>query len=96
LSQEARQETALDFAALAPEGDLLRKIPIGYARRHLLLPCREADGTLVILFGRPDSTYALDEIRFLIGPARLVAAPEEVILKKIDTAYERHHTLRAR
>ncbi len=92
MSQEARQETALDFAALAPEGDLLRKIPIGYARRHLLLPCREADGTLVILFGRPDSTYALDEIRFLIGPARLVAAPEEVILKKIDTAYERHHT----
>jgi general secretion pathway protein E len=91
MSQEAKQETAPDFAALAPEGDLLRKIPIGYARRHLLLPCREANGTLVILSARPDATYALDEIRFLIGPARLVPAPEDVILKKIDAAYERHH-----
>jgi hypothetical protein len=92
MRQEASQETAPDFAAFAPEEDFLGKIPIGYARRHLILPCRETDGTLVILSGRPDATYALDEIRFLVGPARLVPAPEEVILKKIDAAYERRHT----
>jgi general secretion pathway protein E len=92
MSQELRKETPPDFAALSPEADLLGKIPIGYARKHLLLPCRDADGTLVILSGRPDSSFALDEIRFLAGPARILAAPEEVILGKIDAAYERHHT----
>ena len=91
MSQEARKETAQDLAALVPEADLLGRIPIGYARKHLLLPCRDAGGTLVILSGRPDSSYALDEIRFLCGPARILSAPEEVILGKIDTAYERRH-----
>ncbi len=91
MSPEARKEMPSDFAALSPEVDLLGKIPIGYARKHLLLPCRDADGTLVILSGKPDSTCELDEIRFLAGPARILAAPGEVILGKIDAAYERHH-----
>ncbi|NNG46274.1 MAG: Flp pilus assembly complex ATPase component TadA, partial [Deltaproteobacteria bacterium] len=91
MSQEARKETARDLAALVPEADLLGRIPIGYARKNLLLPCRDADGTLVILSGRSDSPYALDEIRFLCGPARILSAPEEVILGKIDSAYERRH-----
>ena len=91
MSPELKKETTQDFSAFAPEADLLGRIPIGYARKHLLLPCRDADGTLVILSGRSDSTYALDEIRFLTGPARILAAPEDVILGKIDTAYESHH-----
>jgi general secretion pathway protein E len=80
-----------DFSALSAEVDLLAKIPIGYARKHLLLPCRGSDGSLVVLSGRPEATHAQDEIRFLVGPVRFVPAPEEVILKKIDAAYERSH-----
>jgi general secretion pathway protein E len=91
MGKEAKTETAQDLAALVPEADLLGKIPIGYVRKHLLLPCRDADGTLVILSGRPDSTHALDEIRFLAGPATILSAPEDIILGKIDTAYERQH-----
>ncbi len=92
MSREAKRESPRDPASLVPEADLLGRIPIGYARKHLLLPCRDADGTLVILSGRPDSTHALDEIRFLAGPSSILTAPEEIILGKIDTAYERHHT----
>ena len=91
MSRDAKKETPSALGALSPEADLIGKIPIGYARKNLILPCREADGTLVILSGRPDATYALDEIRFLVGPARVLPAPEEVILAKIDAAYERHH-----
>ena len=49
MSQEAKKESSRDLASLVPEADLLGRIPIGYARKHLLLPCRDADGTLVIL-----------------------------------------------
>src|SRR3990172_6874882 len=64
-----------DLSALSAEADLLEKIPIGYARNHLLLPCRGTDGSLVVLSGRPEATYALDEIRFLVGPAPLLPPP---------------------
>jgi len=47
--------------ALAPEVEILGKIPIGYARRHLLLPCRDAGGELVLLSGRPDAAEAIGQ-----------------------------------
>ena len=92
MSEEPGKEMTQDLSTLSAEAELLEKIPIGYARKHLLLPCRGADGSLVVLSGRPEATYALDEIRFLVGPVRVLPAPEEVILKKIDAAYERYHT----
>ncbi len=92
MSGEPAKDAAQTVAALAPEAELLGRIPIGYARKHLILPCRAEDGTLILLSGRAEAVHALDEIRFLAGPARVVAAPEDLILEKIDAAYERHHT----
>jgi general secretion pathway protein E len=74
---------------LHPEADFLGKIPIGYARKHLLLPCRDASGSLVLLCGNPGETEAIDEIRFMSGPVRLLHASPEEILGKIDAAYEK-------
>jgi general secretion pathway protein E len=85
------KDAAPDVASLTPEAPALLKIPIGYARRHLLLPCRDAEGFLVLLSGKEESGEAIDEIRFLVGPARVVPAPEEAILRKIDAAYEKIH-----
>jgi len=76
---------------LAPEVELLGKIPIGYARKHLLLPCRDGNGVLVLLSGRPSAPDPIDEVRFLLGPVRVIQAPAETILKKIDAAYEKVH-----
>ena len=92
MSEQAQQKTTTGLAALAPEIGLLGKIPIGYARKHLLLPCRDSDGSLVLLSGRPDAGEAIDEVRFLVGPLRILAAPEAEILRKIDAAYEKIHT----
>jgi general secretion pathway protein E len=85
-------DTAVNLAELHPETALVGKIPIGYARKHLLLPCRTASGELVLLSGKPEAREAIDEMRFLAGPARVVVAPGEEILGHIDAAYERTHT----
>ncbi len=76
---------------LHPETPLVAKIPIGYARKHLLLPCRSASGELVLLSGNPGARDAIDEMRFLAGPLRVVPAPPEEVLARIDAAYERAH-----
>ncbi len=78
-----------DLESLAPDLGLLGKLPIAYARRHLILPCREADGSLVLLAGDPGDAEAIDETRFLVGPARVLPAPPEWLRKRIDAAYER-------
>jgi general secretion pathway protein E len=80
-----------DLPEYTPETDLLGRIPIGYARRHLLLPCRGPEGDLVLLAGDPGDSFAIDEARFLFGPVRVVPAPADAILNKIDAAYERIH-----
>ncbi|MEW6720183.1 MAG: type II secretion system ATPase GspE [Thermodesulfobacteriota bacterium] len=77
---------------LHPETALVSKIPIGYARKHLILPCRSASGELVLLSGNPEAREAIDEMRFLTGPVRVVQSPAEELLARIDAAYERAHT----
>ncbi len=76
---------------LEPDTGSLGKIPIGYARKHLLLPCRDGEGALVLLSGRPSVPEPIDEVRFLVGPVRVVPASEETILGMIDAAYEKVH-----
>ncbi|MBI5905746.1 MAG: type II secretion system ATPase GspE [Deltaproteobacteria bacterium] len=82
---------AEDPGAFSPEVGLLAKIPIGYARRHLVLPCRAPGGEVVLLAGKPDSREAVDEMRFLTGAVRVVSAPGDRVLPMIDAAYERVH-----
>ncbi len=77
------------MAEFIPETSLVGKIPITYARKNLLLPCRTASGELVLVSGNPGAREAIDEMRFLAGPARVVPAAGEEILPLIDAAYER-------
>ena len=82
-----------DPGEIHPETALLSKIPIGYARKHLLLPCRTSGGEVVLLSGgKPESREAIDEMRFLAGSTRVVCAPEDEVLARIDAAYERAHS----
>jgi general secretion pathway protein E len=81
----------VDPGELHPETALVSKIPIGYARKHLLLPCRTPAGEVVLLSGNPDAREAVDEMRFLAGPARVVSAPAADVTALIDAAYERAH-----
>ena len=67
-----------DPGELHPETALLGKIPIGYARKHLLLPCRTVGpGKIVSCRGEAEAREAIDEMRFLAGSTRVVCAPEK-------------------
>ncbi|HEY5996841.1 MAG TPA: type II secretion system ATPase GspE [Candidatus Deferrimicrobiaceae bacterium] len=79
-----------DLSRLTPEVDLLARLPIGYARKYLLLPCRDPEGRLILVCGKPDATEAIDEFRFIAGPIEVVPSDAaDVILSKIDSAFER-------
>ncbi|HEY5764724.1 MAG TPA: ATPase, T2SS/T4P/T4SS family, partial [Candidatus Deferrimicrobiaceae bacterium] len=92
MTRTADQGPAPGSGEFTPETELLYKIPIGYARRHLLLPCRGPEGELVLLAGDPGDSFAIDETRFLVGPARVVEMPGDAIRNMIDSAYERVQT----
>ncbi len=89
MNPRPQTEASKELESLSPEADLLGKIPIGYARKHLLLPCRDAKGSLVLLCGGTGDVETIDEVRFLVGPMRLRQVPAEAVLKKIDAAYEK-------
>jgi len=74
------------------DGRCSRKIPIGYARRNLLLPCRTPAGKSSSVGGKTGGREAIDEMRFLAGSNRVVCAPENEVLARIDAAYERAHS----
>ena len=71
-----------------PETALVSKIPISYARKYLLLPARSSSGELVLLSGNPDASEAIDEMRFLAGPVRVIQTPAEDLIPRIDIAYQ--------
>ncbi|HEY3490897.1 MAG TPA: type II secretion system ATPase GspE [Candidatus Deferrimicrobiaceae bacterium] len=83
-----------DLSKVTPEADLLARLPIAYARKYLLLPCRDAAGTLFLVTGKPEATEAIDEFRFLAGPIEVVPAPESAdeVLAQIDGTYEKIQT----
>ncbi len=80
-----------DLSKVTPEADILARLPIGYARKYLLLPCRDSAGSLLLVTGKPESVEAIDEFRFITGPIDVVAAPgsADALLALIDTTYER-------
>ena len=94
MTDPSKTREASAAGELVPESGLLAKIPIGYARKHLLLPCRTPGGDTVLLSGKPEAREAIDEMRFLAGAgaARVVAAPAAEVLARIDAAYEKAHS----
>jgi general secretion pathway protein E len=94
VTEPATENAAFDLSRVVPEADLLARFPIGYARKYLLLPCRTAEGKLVLVTGRPDAVEAVDEFRFVTGPVEVIALPDSAagILALIDGVYERIHT----
>ncbi|MGB5196372.1 MAG: hypothetical protein WBN64_04810 [Candidatus Deferrimicrobium sp.] len=51
MTESSKRQTPAGTGELVPEGSLLAKIPIGYSRKHLLLPCRTPSGEVVLLSG---------------------------------------------
>jgi len=70
--------------------DLIKALPIQFAKRNHILPVEEKNGVVVVACGDPLNFYALDDIRQLMGKEiRPVLAAEETVFEAINEVYDR-------
>src|SRR5579863_2529288 len=69
---------------------LVERVPIGFAKRYILLPVRRENGAVLVAASDPMTLPALDDLRLLLeSPLRLTLMPAKVILSNINQVYER-------
>jgi general secretion pathway protein E len=69
---------------------LLGRLPLSFARAHLLLPLREKEGVLQVAIGDPANILALDEIRGVFNlPVAGVVVPGQGVTDAINRLYAR-------
>jgi general secretion pathway protein E len=88
------QQLDLPFSAklsldeITPE--LIRRMPINFAKQNKLIPLREEDGVLIVAISDPLDTATLDEARMLLErPVVAHLAPAQAILDAINQVYDR-------
>ncbi len=88
------QQLDLPFSAklsldeITPE--LIRRLPINFAKQNKLIPLREEDGVLIVAISDPLDTATLDEARMLLErPVVAHLAPAQSILDAINQVYDR-------
>ncbi|GIW39552.1 MAG: type II secretion system protein GspE [Candidatus Binatia bacterium] len=69
--------------------ELIRPLPIHFAKRYLLFPLAVEDGSVHVLAGDPTQLGAIDDLRLLLGkPVRLQVAPAAVVVDAINRFYD--------
>ncbi len=70
--------------------ELVKLIPINFAKQQLLLPMRRKDHEVIVAVANPLNTFALDDVRLLLGqPIRPVLAEAQTIRDGINRLYDR-------
>jgi len=81
--------TQLGLPFIAELGDIDRdlalKVPITYAKKAVLLPLRQENGTIIVATSEPLLLSILDDLHVLLGAeVSLCLAPSEMILDRIN------------
>lgn len=70
--------------------DLIRGLPIHFAKRYQVLPVEEQNGQIVIAAADPLNFFALDDLRLLLEKEIIpVLAPPDIIMEAINRVYDR-------
>jgi len=70
--------------------EIIRKLPIHFAKHYQILPIEVRDDHLVVASADPLNFFALDDLRMLMGMEILpTLAPSDVILEAINRVYDR-------
>jgi general secretion pathway protein E len=70
--------------------ELIKILPISFAKKFRLLPFRKKDNKVVIILAPPVDLYALDEVKSLFGcEVETVVTLNHVVLDSINRVYER-------
>jgi general secretion pathway protein E len=93
LARALAQEYHLPFQAHIDEhaldSELLRKVPINYAKRNRLLPIGGDGGSVTVAIADPANYEPLDDLRVLFGRSvNAIVAPAEVIAEATNRAYD--------
>ena len=69
--------------------ELIKRVPISFARRYRILPLRYEDGAVVVATTDPLETVALDDLRLLLGkPIRPVLTTGLALLACLNRVYD--------
>ncbi|HSB43383.1 MAG TPA: type II secretion system ATPase GspE [Nitrospira sp.] len=69
--------------------ELIRKVPIHFARRYRVLPLKVEDGAIVVATTDPLETAALDDLRLLLGmPVKAVLTSGVSLMSCLNRAYD--------
>ena len=77
----------LDVAQV--DHELIKKVPIHFARRYRVLPMKVDDGAIVVAATDPLETAALDDLRLLLGmPVKAVLTTTMSLMTCLNRAYD--------
>jgi general secretion pathway protein E len=69
--------------------ELIRKVPIHFARRYRVLPLKVEDGAIIVGTTDPLETAALDDLRLLLGmPVKAVLTSGVSLMSCLNRAYD--------
>jgi len=75
----------------AVPNELVKRVPINFARQNQLLPIAERDNTVIVAIADVLDMSPLDDLRALLGcPCEAVVAPSDIIEDAINRIYERN------
>lgn len=88
------RELSLEFMKDIPVNDipvdLVRDIPINYAKQHSVLPFREEQDQIIVLTSNPLNYRSLDDLRVMFGKKiKPVISPQVKIQDAINRVYEK-------
>ena len=70
-------------------GECVELLPIGFAKKSQVLPIQRDDDSVTVAAADPTALGALDDLRVLLHkPIRVVVAPGEVIVDRINRVYD--------
>jgi len=90
LSQFYEFPYTLSISEKDIDPELVKVLPISFARKYRLIPFQKKEDSVVIIFAPPLDLYALDEIKSLFGcEIEPVLAMDHVVVNSINRVYER-------
>src|SRR5215831_6626986 len=93
LLQAQSQQLGLPYWKELPEREfdvaLMTKVPLAFARRHVLVPIRWENGAVLVATSRALAVQPLDNVSMLLqAPVELVLSSERKILAVLNRLYE--------
>jgi type IV pilus assembly protein PilB len=78
----------IDLEQVQFQPDLIKLVPLGLAKKFLMIPVRREGSKLIVAMADPHNMVALDDIKFMTGyHIEPVIAPESAIIRAINNNY---------